>query len=340
MLHRRHGGRRPLAPEGAGPPKAVTGWSCVSVGFRAGRGDHPLAMSDASAGHHGRDLGDTARDAAQEAANSGWVDRVARAGLVARAVIYLMVGYLAARVALSSAGSSRASTSRPASGEGVLETIAAHPGGRLVLGLLAAGFLGYAVLAAVQATFRHQQIRRDTERRAKRLFFAGVAVLYLAFCVYAVSLIVRPQPEQSSAAGAHRQETELTARVLGWPFGQLLVGTVGAVLVASGVGFGYQAVTTNFQERLKREQMRPAVWRAATVVGAVGSWARAIVLVLVGAFVGSAAISFNPRRARGLDASLRAVAHQRYGPYLLVAVAFGLACYGAYVLVEVRYRKV
>jgi Domain of Unknown Function (DUF1206) len=76
------------------------------------------------------------------------------------------------------------------------------------------------------------------------------------------------------------------------------------------------------------------------VVGAVGSWARASVLVLVGAFVGWAAISFNPRRARGLDASLRALARQPYGPYLLAAVALGLVCYGVYVLVEVRYRKV
>jgi uncharacterized protein DUF1206 len=206
-------------------------------------------MPDASASNQGHDLGDQAQDAAREAANSRWVDRVARAGLVARAVIYLIVGYLAGRVALGSAGSGTASTNRPASGEGALETIAAHPGGRIILGLLAAGFLGYALLALVQATFRHQEIHHRTERRAKRLFFAGVAVLYLAFSIYAASLVVRPQSGQASATGAHRQETELTAWVLGWPFGQILVGTVGAVLIAAGLGFGYQAVTTNFQDR-------------------------------------------------------------------------------------------
>jgi hypothetical protein len=297
-------------------------------------------MSDTSASQQNRDFGDKAQDAAQEAANSRWVDRVARAGLIARAVIYLMVGYLAGRLALSSAGSPTAATSRPASGEGALETIAAHPGGRIVLGLLAVGFLGYALLAAVQATFRYQELQRSSERRAKRVFFAGVAVVYLAFAIYTASLVVRPQSGQASAADTHRQETELTARMLGWPFGQLLVGMAGAVLIGAGVGFGYQAVTTNFQDRLKQQQMRPAVWRAATVLGVVGSWARAVVLVLVGVFVLSAAISFNPRKARGLDASLRAVADHPYGPYLLAAVALGLACYGIYLLVEVRYRKV
>jgi hypothetical protein len=302
--------------------------------------DNPLAVSDASASNQQRDLGDQAQDVAREAANSRWVDRVARAGLVARAVIYLIVAYLAGRLALGSAGSRKASTNRPASGEGALETIAAHPGGRMILGLLAAGFLGYALLGAVQATFRHQELHNRTERRAKRLFFGGIAVLYLAFSLYAASLVVRPQSGQASTTGAHRQETELTARMLSWPFGQLLVGMVGAVLVAAGLGFGYQAVTTNFQDRLKKEQMRPAVWRAATVIGAVGSWARAVALVLVGIFVLSAALTFEPGKARGLDASLRAVADQPYGPYLLAALALGLSCYGIYVLVEVRYRKV
>ena len=128
--------------------------------------------------------------------------------------------------------------------------------------------------------------------------------------------------------------------MLAWQFGQLLVGTVGAVLVAAGLGFGYQAVTTNFQDRLRRDEMRPAVWWAITVAGAVGSWARAVVLVLVGGFVLAAAVTYQPRRARGLVAALPAVADRPYGPWLLAAVALGLGCYGLYVLAEVRYRTV
>ena len=58
-----------------------------------------MAVSDAAASQQGQDLGDKAQDAAQKAANSRWVDRVARAGLIARAVIDLMVGYLAGRLA-------------------------------------------------------------------------------------------------------------------------------------------------------------------------------------------------------------------------------------------------
>jgi Domain of Unknown Function (DUF1206) len=287
-----------------------------------------------------RDLGDKAQDAAREAAGSRWVDRVSRAGLAARAVVYLMVGYLAGRVALTAAGVGQASTARPASGGGALEALAEHPGGRVALALLAAGFLGYALLALVQAGFRHQDVENPAERWGKRLFFAGVALLYAAFFGYTTSLLLRPGSGQRSASGSRAQETELTARVLSWPYGQLLVGGIGAVLVVAGVGFAYQAVTTNFQERLKHDRMRPAIWRTATVLGAVGSWARAVVLVLVGVFVIAAAVTFDPDKARGLDASLRTVAGQPYGPWVLGAVALGLICYGAYVLIETVYRKV
>ena len=192
----------------------------------------------------------------------------------------------------------------------------------------------------MQAGFRHQQVDNPTERWGRRLFFAGLALLYAAFFVYAASLVLRPGSGQRSTSGSRAQETELTARVLSWPYGQLLVGAVGGVLVLAGVGFAYQAVTTNFQQRLNQERMRPAVWWLATALGAVGSWARAVVLALVGVFVLSAAVTVDPRKARGLDASLRTLADQPYGPWLLGAVALGLVCYGAYVLLETIYRKV
>jgi Domain of Unknown Function (DUF1206) len=250
------------------------------------------------------------------------------------------VAYLAARVALGSAGVRHASTNRPASGPGALETVASHPVGRVAVALLATGFLAYALLAVVQAGFRDQQRSNPVQRRARRLFFAGLALFYVALFLYAGSLVVRPQPQQASASGSRHQQTELTARVLGWPFGQALVGTVGAILIMAGMGFGYQAVSTDFRDRLQRDRMRPTVWRAVTVIGVIGNWARAAVLVLVGVFILQAAISFQPQRARGLDGSLRTLAGRPYGPYLLGAVALGLACYGLYVLAETRYRKV
>jgi len=58
-----------------------------------------------------------------------------------------------------------------------------------------------------------------------------------------------------------------------------------------------------------------------------------------GAFLVQAALTANPRKAHGLDGALRALAQPVGGRVLLVAVAVGLACFGAYSLAEARYRE-
>jgi uncharacterized membrane protein len=244
-----------------------------------------------------------------------------------------MVAYLAARVAFGA-------TNTAASGEGALAAVAGHPGGRVVLCVLAAGFAGYAVLAFVEAAFRQRGERRPADRWAKRLGYGAISLAYAGFCAWTLTLVLHPSSGQASSPGTHARETELTARVLRWHFGQALVGGFGVIAILVAIGFGWQAVTTSFDERLDRRRMSRAVWRVATVLGVVGGAARAVVLALVGAFVLSAAATFDPRKARGLDASLRTVAQQPYGPYLLAAVALGLACYGAFLFLEVGYRKV
>jgi hypothetical protein len=60
---------------------------------------------------------------------------------------------------------------------------------------------------------------------------------------------------------------------------------------------------------------------------------------LVGLLVVAAAVTFDPNKARGMDAALRQVAAQPFGPWLLSLMALGLMCFGVYSLAEARYRR-
>jgi hypothetical protein len=60
---------------------------------------------------------------------------------------------------------------------------------------------------------------------------------------------------------------------------------------------------------------------------------------VIGLFLVQAALHHEPGEARGLDGALLALAEQPFGPYLLTLVAAGLAAYGAYALIEARYRR-
>src|SRR4030088_1531449 len=80
----------------------------------------------------------TAAQDATRAARSVWIARLARFGLASRGVLYLLLTYLAMRVAF---GQPNRQTDRT----GALHTIARQPFGQVVLAGLAVGFAGYSV---------------------------------------------------------------------------------------------------------------------------------------------------------------------------------------------------
>jgi hypothetical protein len=72
----------------------------------------------------------------------------------------------------------------------------------------------------------------------------------------------------------------------------------------------------------------------------VGGIARGAVAVTAGVFLVVAAVDASPQQAKGVDSALRALARTPLGPWLLVAVAAGLAVFGLYSFCEARWRDV
>ncbi len=86
--------------------------------------------------------------------------------------------------------------------------------------------------------------------------------------------------------------------------------------------------------------MGPRARAWADGFGIAGNGAGGVVLALVGIFVIQAAAANNAHASKGLDQTLRTVAHAPFGNVLLLMVAAGLAAYGPYSFVEMRYRRV
>src|SRR4051794_41861428 len=72
------------------------------------------------------------------------VDRLARLGLAARGVVYLLVAWLAIRIAFLHSG-------QQADRQGAMRQIAHNTAGKAVLLAMAVGFFGYAAWRIVQA---------------------------------------------------------------------------------------------------------------------------------------------------------------------------------------------
>ena len=71
-----------------------------------------------------------------------------------------------------------------------------------------------------------------------------------------------------------------------------------------------------------------------------GYTAKGVAYAIAGLLIVVAAVNYDPEKARGLDAALRTLRDQSYGPILLALMALGIAAFGVYCFFQSRYRKV
>ena len=261
-----------------------------------------------------------------EVAESRWVERAGRAGYVAKGVIYGLIGLIAIQVPLNLEDD-------PEDRQGALRMVAQQPFGELLLLALAAGLAGYALWRLAQAIFDTEDDGTDAKGLAKRASYLARAGLYGFFAFSAFALVAG----LGSSGGNEQQEA---ATLFDLPLGRWLVAAIGLGFLGAGAYNGYRSLTKGFRKHLREHEVSPKVHGWVIALGVAGHAARAVVFGLVGLFFLKAAWEYDPSEAKGIDGALRAVANAPYGPALLFAVGAGLMAYGAFCLVQARYREV
>jgi hypothetical protein len=261
-----------------------------------------------------------------------WPHRVGRAGLVARGVVYLLLGVVAFQVAWGN-------RSESADKGGALQLLQEQPFGDALLVIVAVGLACYTLWCLIEAVLEQGDADDSGATDAaktwgKRIGYVGRAIAYGAVFLTALS-ILRHDP---SAAGGRGARTA-TATILGWGgVGQLLIGAVGLGFVVAGVRNAYRAVTTKFEDDLAVDA-DPSVRRAVTIIGIAGLLGRAVAFAAIGWFVIDAARKADPNQPLGLDESLATLASGPLGPWGISAVALGLFLFGVYSLAEARWKQ-
>ena len=261
-----------------------------------------------------------------EVAESRWVERAGRAGYVAKGVIYGLIGLVAIQVPLGL-------EEEPEDRQGALRMVGQQPFGELLLLVLAAGLAGYALWRLAQAFFDTEDDGTDPKGLAKRASYLARAGLYGFFAFSAFALVAG----LGSSGGDEQQEA---ASAFDLPLGRWLVAAVGLGFLGAGLYNGYRSLTKDFRKHLREHEVSPKVRGWVIVLGVVGHAARAVVFGLIGIFLVRAAWEYDPSEAKGIDGALLTLAEAPYGPAVLFAVGAGLIAYGAFCLVQARYREV
>lgn len=266
----------------------------------------------------------TAREAGRGVGR--WIEKLARLGYLAKAVVYGLIGVLALRLAFGMGGGETTDA------QGALQEIAGAPWGKFLLFAIALGLLGYAAWRVVQGVLDVDARGNDPKGLAKRAGYVGSGVIHagLAFAAFSIAT--------GGGGGGGNSEQEATARLMQNEWGVWLVGLAGLITVIVGLYQFKLGRDARFTRHWNTGEMSPTQRDWGTKAGRFGLMARGVVFVIMGFFLLRAAWQHDPSEARGLAGALAEVGSAGYGTWLLAIVALGFVSYAVYCVVQARYR--
>ncbi|SBT38036.1 DUF1206 domain-containing protein [Micromonospora auratinigra] len=263
---------------------------------------------------------------AAQAANSRWLELLTRAGFIGYGIVHLLFAWLALQIAFGKSG-------EEGNQNGALRTLGAQPMGKTLLVIIAIGLFAMAVWQATEAAIGHRGLQ-DKDRLFERIA-SVVRTIVFAWLGYTAVKVV-----QDASSNASSQQQQLSEKLMSSGGGRVLVGLAGLVLAAVGIGMVIYGLKKKFEKNLKTGEMSPKTHTLARRLGMAGYAARGTVFALAGLLIVVAAVKYDPEKARGLDAALRTLRDQSYGPVLLTLAALGIAAFGVYCFLQSRYRRV
>lgn len=254
---------------------------------------------------------------ADDARENPAVEGAARLGFALYGVLYLVLAWLTVQLALGD-------HSDKVSGKGALHQMVEQPAGAAVLWAACVGFAALVVWDG----FRTFSPGRDLRGRVSSVCRAGV---FAIFSFMSAQVAITRESEEDTKA--------LTALVLGLPYGRWLVGALGLGTVAFGVYSAFKGFSDRWRHEIDVEGRTGDSGTAITWLSRGGYVIRGLAICIVGGLFCWAAWTHDPQKSGGLDQALSRLRGAPYGPWLLLVVAAGFACWGMFQLAKVKHLR-
>lgn len=266
------------------------------------------------------------RTKAEQVGDSAGLEVLARVGLIAYGVVYLLIGWLALQFAWG------AGPSKSPDPSGAFQTLAEQPLGNVLLWLIALSLVALGLWRASDVFWGYRDSDR-AERVRRRIHSGAWSGIYCGLGVRS-AWVAAGFGSASSNAPQHA-----TIGVLAWPGGRAIVITAGLIIVGIGLVEATRGVRKSFSGEIDTSSLSAAAQKGVLHLGQVGYVTKGMALGIVGSLLSYAAWTFDWNKASGLDGALQTVLEQPFGRWLLSAMAVGFAAFGVFAMLQFRYRR-
>lgn len=256
------------------------------------------------------------------------LETAARAGYVARGVVYLSIGAIALLASMDL-------WPRAEGALGAMEAWGRWPAGIVLLWLVGLGLYGFAGWRALQSLFDADRLGRKPKALVARAgqAISGVTYAGLAIAVFGLVDAIEDLHEADDQASTR----ESVAKALEMPMGELVVVAVGLFVLGAGVASFVRAFVDHFGRDLDC-QRETRTW--AGTLARVGYAARGVALAPAGLLLANAGLTARAEDAAGLEGALNLLGAGPLGESVLALTAVGLLAFGAFAVVEGWTRKI
>jgi hypothetical protein len=261
-----------------------------------------------------------------------WVERFARFGLIAKGVVYCLVGAIAFMAAFEIGGNS----GQDAGKQGVFRFLLEQPYGKVMLAIVALGMFCYTLWRFIQAFKDTEGKGSDAKGIGRRIGYAFSGVVYGVLAYYAAQLVLG----NGGGSGNGDSRQTLAQELLSQPMGQWLLGVVALGTMALGIYQFYRAYSGRYLKKVQASAIRPELQQSLIRAGKVGYVARGVVWLIIGYLFLKAALEADSQEAGGTNKAFQFLEQGTYGSFLLGAVALGLICYGVFMFVRAKYETI
>jgi hypothetical protein len=256
------------------------------------------------------------------------IETIARTGLIAKGIVYLLLGGLAFMAAIHFNGQS----TDDADQGGVFSFVQRQTGGQIILALIVIGLLCYSLWRMIQAFKDTEQKGSDSKGIMDRARYFLSALMYASFALIGAKILFSGNKNNGDS------KQELAKQLLDKPFGQWLVGVAAIIIIIVGVYQIFYGLSEKYRKHVTDASNNDGK-KIMLTAGKIGYIARGIVWLIIGWLFIKAALHANSSEAGDTSKAFGFLSGMSFGPYLLALTGIGLVCYGVFSFVRAKYER-